>query len=1224
MKTNNFLRKTGFLLFFLFFSHFAMAQAVGDYRSKGDGNWNAIATWEVCTSISPVKWSPLTSGYPGTATVPLGYSTSSVTITHQVTIPDTMVSPVNLSFGDLIINGGKLHISPDNKTIVEFKTTQNVIIKNGTLNLNANQLTVKFPAGTQIVVNIGNGTCGSSDGVNGMGIIGGTCTNNVELWIGTVLYSTCTGNGGAPFGGNFCEVNNAGGTVRATATPSSLCIGNTVSLSTQNYSDATYKWSLVSGPGGYSIPSGTKIDVQVLPITLTVAGAYVFKIAVTRNGATVFDQVSVEVKPNDTVALSSTAGTNDQVVCAGTAINNITYATTGASGISDSGVRGKNGLPAGVSATWASNMITISGTPTVSGTFNYSISLTGGCGSAKAMGTITVNANLPANVSIVANPGTTICAGTSVTFTTIPTNGGASPTYQWYNGVTLIPGATSSTYTSTTLANGDLISVKMTSNASPCLTGSPAISNVLVMAVNPTLPVSVSIAANPGTTICAGTSVTFTTIPTNGGTSPTYQWYNGVTLIPGATSSTYTSTTLTNGDLISVKMTSNASPCLTGSPATSNVLVMAVNPNLPASVSVTTPSSIICVGTPTSFTFTATPTNGGSAPSYQWQVNGINVGTDSPTFTSTSLVVGNKVTVIMTSNASSCLANLQATSNAITIATQTAVYNTGKWTPALAPNLSAEIQSAYNSSAGNLDVCSLLITNNAPVTIRKGGFFKVQNGVTVTQGSSLTVETDGNLIQTNDNPTPPNSGAITVLRDIKIGVTRNQYNYVGSPVDFIAGQNLKTIYPGITFALYHNEANNLFGTSSGANIPGRGLAIKEPTTAAVPVGNMEVTAKYIGVPQNGKINFPLANSNTGTNTSLGYNLLGNPYPSNIDLIKLYELNGGNRQTGKASENISATFYLWDNEVNDVFVQQGSAYNGQAYAIFNVFAGNKGTGTSAAGYLNTKVIGEKIPSQIISVGQGFMTKALAKGYTLVFNNSIRTDAEVTASFLGRTQNQDLEDDRFWLRLISPAKVTSTLAVVYFDGGSDAFGAEDSESKLGSDDIFSLVDNKKIGINGKRAFTIADKIALGTKHFQTGIYMIAAGKREGVFDKGQKIYLKDKQTGTVTNLSEGSYSFEATAGETTGRFEIIYQPDAVLVTDNMVKERVVVYRDGSDFVITSKNEKMTGVEMYDTSGKLISKMQPNSTKVVIPAERMSNGLYILKINQNETVTVKKILK
>ena len=62
--------------------------------------------------------------------------------------------------------------------------------------------------------------------------------------------------------------------------------------------------------------------------------------------------------------------------------------TTGATGIGTA-----SGLPNGVSAAWASNVIKISGTPTVvAGTFNYTIPLTG-CGSVNAMGTIIVNAS---------------------------------------------------------------------------------------------------------------------------------------------------------------------------------------------------------------------------------------------------------------------------------------------------------------------------------------------------------------------------------------------------------------------------------------------------------------------------------------------------------------------------------------------------------------------------------------------------------------------------------------------------------------------------------------------------------------------------------------------------------------------------------------------------------------------------------------------------------------
>ena len=81
-----------------------------------------------------------------------------------------------------------------------------------------------------------------------------------------------------------------------------------------------------------------------------------------------------------------------------------------------------NGLPAGVTATFASNTITISGTPTASGTFNYSIPLTGGCGAVNATGTIIVTAN---NTVTAANT-KTLCINTAITPAITHTTTGAT------------------------------------------------------------------------------------------------------------------------------------------------------------------------------------------------------------------------------------------------------------------------------------------------------------------------------------------------------------------------------------------------------------------------------------------------------------------------------------------------------------------------------------------------------------------------------------------------------------------------------------------------------------------------------------------------------------------------------------------------------------------------------------------------------------------------------
>ncbi len=90
-----------------------------------------------------------------------------------------------------------------------------------------------------------------------------------------------------------------------------------------------------------------------------------------------------------------------------------------------------------------------------------------------------------------------------------------------------------------------------------------------------------------------------------------------------------------------------------------------ISPLLTPSVNITVaPGNSICVGTTVSFT--ATPTNGGSSPSYQWKRNGSNVGTNSPNYSNSSLSNGDQISCTLTSNAS-CVSSSTANSNVITM-----------------------------------------------------------------------------------------------------------------------------------------------------------------------------------------------------------------------------------------------------------------------------------------------------------------------------------------------------------------------------------------------------------------------------------------------------------------------------------------------------------------------------------------------------------------------------
>ena len=309
---------------------------------------------------------------------------------------------------------------------------------------------------------------------------------------------------------------------------------------------------------------------------------------------------------------------------------------------------------AAASFLWSNGATTQAITVISSGTFTVTVS-DGICARTSSSTIVTVNPILPVSVSVTesANPA---CVGASVTFTATPTNGGSSPTYQWkVNGLTV--GTNSQVFSYVPQNNDRIICILASSDT--CVTGNPATSKTVTMIVNLLLPVSVSISESANQ-ICEGTSVLFTATPTNGGTTPSYQWkINGGNV---GTNSVVYFYTPTNNDVVTCVMTSNAA-CVTGNPATSNLVTMIVNPLLPVSISITESENQICAGTAVSFT--ATPTNGGTAPSYQWKVNGGDVGTNSPVYTYAP--ENNDVVACMLTSNATCATGNPANSNTMTM-----------------------------------------------------------------------------------------------------------------------------------------------------------------------------------------------------------------------------------------------------------------------------------------------------------------------------------------------------------------------------------------------------------------------------------------------------------------------------------------------------------------------------------------------------------------------------
>ena len=105
------------------------------------------------------------------------------------------------------------------------------------------------------------------------------------------------------------------------------------------------------------------------------------------------------------------------------------------------------------------------------------------------------------------------------------------------------------------------------------------------------------------------------------------------------------------------------------------------------SIAVTSGGNPSCTGA-NNF-FTATPVNGGTMPFYQWKKNGSNTGNNNPVYSDSTLVTGNTIQCIMTSNAN-CLTGGSANSNVITMTVNNC--NTTL-------NLQVFIQGFYNPSS---------------------------------------------------------------------------------------------------------------------------------------------------------------------------------------------------------------------------------------------------------------------------------------------------------------------------------------------------------------------------------------------------------------------------------------------------------------------------------------------------------------------------------------------
>lgn len=716
-------------------------------------------------------------------------------------------------------------------------------------------------------------------------------------------------------------------------------------------------------------------------------------------------------------------------------------------------------------------------------------------------------------------------------------------------------------------------------------------------------------------TFCPGSSITLAANGGTKGTNAVYQWGTG------AIGSNILGTTATN--TFSVQPTANTTywvrfyDSLCGTTTAGRTRSIAMS-GVPVVGTLSNPTTEICRNsTPVSGIILSG--NSGSVVKWQYASDAaFSVGVTDINVTTTTLSPAQIGPVPATRWFRAVVTNgcNQSNTAAVVITVPSAVtYDNGSWSATPTATTPVIISSNLNLTS-NLTVCACEVTGTATVTIDGAASLIVQREVVVADEATFIIENSGSLVQVEDDAV--DIGNVRVKRNTTRMRTYD-FSYWSSPVQ---GFTLNALSPNTLSDKYYafNPSIGNWQTISGGNqamAAGSGYIVRAPQGWSLTnASNGVYTAQFNGVPNTGTIPVSIQKSTSP------YNLIGNPYPSAID-IDLFITDAVN------SGVVNGTVYLWSH--NTPLNPAGGVYTYTTndYAKYNLTGGVK-TASSA-------VTGGAQPTGKIASGQGFFIEAATSlpngNYTAYFRNSMRVANQnnqffrVAEQIEAQPEAPQLEKHRYWVKLTNNSGAYDETLVGYVSGATNAkdplydgttFPAGNAAS------IYTILGADKLAINGRTLpFDNQDVVPLGFKVTVAGEFRISLEQFDGLFGN-QDIFLLDKTTNLYHNLKASDFVFTTVTGQFDERFELHYVDQALSSGDHQLENDVIVIKNGDHIEISSSLQPMEAVTLYDVTGKRVyEKTEVNHTLFVSDPLHLATQVLIVKIKlANESVVTRKI--
>jgi hypothetical protein len=453
-------------------------------------------------------------------------------------------------------------------------------------------------------------------------------------------------------------------------------------------------------------------------------------------------------------------------------------------------------------------------------------------------------------------------------------------------------------------------------------------------------------------------------------------------------------------------------------------------------------------------------------------------------------------------------------------------------------------------------------------------------------------------------------GTVTLQRLIPASKAKGYKHYSSAFSNAFVGQfsNFITLYLGST---NDSPYPTMFKFSEAAATPyfGNGWIAAAPKNAVNTLMNIgvgytvqfgsgspvDITTYLYGTLNNGPISVPLTRLNPGSGKGDGWNLIGNPYPSPIDLDKI--------NYTAANINKSVSIFI----STSMYYGYYGYYNAQTHYSLN--GGSRYLGSLHGCFVQCNDV---------------------SGGTFNFSNSIRSDVLNTTLY----KNDNILDMPF-IKLTAVSTEINSLkdetAVMFLADATYDNDADYDAGKLINTDpsipnIYTVSNNNKLAINGlPDDFSSNIEIPVGFSVKTGGIYSISADEILNI-PAGIDVYLEDKTTGKLQNLVVNpAYTFAINTNYSSeDRFALILgNVDNTGLSDNDDGFGFAAWSNGEQFIVDVRGQKnIASIQLYDALGRLILKEIINADGRYTYSLDLPAGAYTvryLSIDKQETVKV-----